>query len=93
MRGTLALSCTVWVMSVPIMDQAVAYEGLYQKSQAIKEINREIKHSLLRGVSDAMIVAVANLANVAVSVRTLIHCYGLETDCYLTYKVYGRIIP
>lgn len=70
MRGTLALSCTVWVMSVPCVDRAVAYEGLYQKTQAIKEINREIDRFPLAQVSDAMIVAVANLANVAVSVLT-----------------------
>ncbi|OIW34415.1 hypothetical protein CONLIGDRAFT_688237 [Coniochaeta ligniaria NRRL 30616] len=64
MRGTLALSCTVWAMSVPSVDRAVAYEGLYQKTQAIKEINREIDQFPLGQVSDAMIVAVANLANV-----------------------------
>jgi hypothetical protein len=68
MRGMLALSCAVWVMSVPSVDPAVAYEGLYQKTQAIKDINREINRYPFPHVSDAIIVAVANLANVAVSV-------------------------
>jgi hypothetical protein len=67
MRGTLALSCTVWVLHVPSVDRAVAYEGLYQKTQAIKDINREINRYPFPHVSDAIIVAVANLANVAVS--------------------------
>ncbi|KAB5580010.1 hypothetical protein GE09DRAFT_1212474 [Coniochaeta sp. 2T2.1] len=65
MRGTLALSWTFWVMNVPSLDRAVAYEGLYQKTQAIQEINREIQKYRMSQVSDVLIVAVANLANVA----------------------------
>jgi hypothetical protein len=66
MRGTLALSCAIWAMNVPSLDRSLVYEGLYQKTQAIKEVNREINR-FPREVSDAMILAVANLANVAVS--------------------------
>lgn len=75
MRGTLALSCAVWVMSVPSIDRAVANEGLYQKLQAIKGVSCEINRFPLTQVSDAMIVAVANLANVAVSVPS---CHALS---------------
>ena len=71
MRGTLAISWTFWVMNVPSMDRAVAYEGLYQKTQAIQEINREIQRYRMTQVSDVLIVAVANLANIAVSVNIL----------------------
>jgi hypothetical protein len=88
MRGALALSCAVWTTHVPSLDRAVAYEGLYQKTQAIKDINRELNRSGLSQVSDAMIVAVANLANVAVGLVSI--AFDIPCVVYMFSTYMGR---
>lgn len=62
MRGILSLSAAFWTANTPSLDKEIVHESLYQKSQAIREINSQISKL---PVSDAVIVAVCNLANVA----------------------------
>ncbi len=66
MNTTLALSGNGWLATMPNPDPRIRQEVLRQKGQAIKTVNTLLGQSDL---TDTLISAVANLANVSVSNR------------------------
>lgn len=64
MQVTLALSAAFWGTATCQKSYIVKGEGIYQKGEAIKTINRLLQQG---HVPDDVIAAVASLGNVAVS--------------------------
>jgi hypothetical protein len=67
MHSTLALAAGYWSASIGSLNTSLQKEGYYQKGEAMRLISKQL--SLPGGISDEILAAVGNLANVEVRAK------------------------